>query len=87
MVNFCIDNAWLHNSRGIKMNIKKGDPVRVRLASGEIVEVVYDSRFGCKPSKMHYVTIGEQYMIAGSSRPSGTSFCRCIGPTATMDPL
>lgn len=67
------------------MNIKQGDPVRVRLSSGEVVDAVY-----IKPTpqleKCHIVeTEGLPYLaLGGKYARSGfllSHECRFVGPT------
>lgn len=66
------------------MKIKQGDPVRVRLSTGEVVDAVYD-----RPSfleKCHHARIGEAFYIAlgGEYERRGilnAHECRFVGPT------
>lgn len=66
------------------MKIKKGDPVQVRLANGEVVDAVY-----CGPSKLekcHRVTIGGiPYLVLGGDHERrgvcSHHVCRFVGPT------
>lgn len=66
------------------MKIKHGDPVRVRLATGEVVDAAYD-----RPSsleKCHHVKSGEALYLAlgGEHERRGVSLyyeCRFVGPT------
>lgn len=71
------------------MSVKKGDPVRVRLSTGEVVEAVY-----CRPTflmeKCHHVYIrGELYVaLGGGHERRGVSLrheCRFVGPTPKMN--
>lgn len=66
------------------MSVKKGDPVRVRLATGEVVDAVYDKPAALE--KCHFVNIGEDFYIAlgGKRERRGVRFnyqCRFVGPT------
>ena len=66
------------------MKVRQGDPVRVRLVTGEVVDAVYD-----RPSfleKCHHVRIGEAFYIAlgGGYERRGVLIkhkCRFVGPT------
>lgn len=70
------------------MSVKKGDPVRVRLATGEVVDAVYD-----RPSsleKCHHVKSGEALYLAlgGEHERRGVSLkyeCRFVGPTSIIN--
>lgn len=53
--------------------LSKGDPVKVRLHTGEVVEAVYD-RNGV--SKMHWVCIyGEPHLACGSKPEAADECC------------
>ena len=67
------------------MKIKKGDPVRVRLVTGEVVDAVYN-RPSTMLRKCHRVDIGRtSYLAVGGiwRRPSYilTNECHFVGPT------
>ena len=67
------------------MSVKKGDPVRVRLANGEVVDAVYDKPLRTL-EKCHHVNIGGAFYIAlgGKRERRGVRFnhqCRLVGPT------
>lgn len=66
------------------MSVKKGDPVRVRLFSGEVVDAVY--REPCVLKKCHHVNIGEAFYIALGGKHERRGIlnaheCRFVGPT------
>lgn len=62
------------------MMLKKGDPCYVRLASGEVVEAVYDAPDLIK--KSHWVVLRNGYALAKPNPTSDTSFgipdCRFV---------
>ena len=67
------------------MKIKKGDPVRVRLVTGEVVDAVYN-RPSSLLEKCHHVKIGEALYIALGGKYARSTFlfpqdCRFVGPT------
>lgn len=70
------------------MSVKKGDPVRVRLSNGEVVDAVYD-----EPSvleKCHYVGIcGNSYLALGGKYARSKFLlpqeCRFVGPTPIIN--
>jgi|GEM_PF-7075947 len=70
------------------MSVKKGDPVRVRLANGEVVDAVYK-----EPSvlaKCHHVDIcGNSYLALGGNYARCKYLlpheCRFVGPTPTIN--
>ena len=67
------------------MKVRQGDPVRVRLANGEVVDAVYD-RPSSLLDKCHYVNIGRIPYLAlgGHHERRGVRFnhqCRFVGPT------
>jgi len=69
------------------MSVKKGDPVRVRLSTGEVVDAVY---YGpSKLEKCHRVTIGgiPYLALGGDHERRGVLLkheCRFVGPTPTI---
>lgn len=70
------------------MSVKKGDPVRVMLATGEVVDAVY--REPSALEKCHYVNIGEDFYIAlgGQHERRGVFLkheCRFVGPTPIIN--
>jgi len=63
--------------------LSKGDPCRVRLQSGEVVDAVYDepmSSYICK--KHHHVEINNLPMVAGKY-----GRCRFVGPACVLAPV
>ena len=67
------------------MKIKQGDPVRVRLSTGEVVEAVYD-RPAFLMKKCHYVDIcGNAYFALGGNYARCKYLlpheCRFVAPT------
>ncbi len=65
------------------MTISHGDPVRVRLAWGEVVEVRYDKKAPFK--KHHWVTdLKNQnlFLLVGEHGE-----CRFVGPSASLRPM
>ena len=71
------------------MKIKKGDPVRVRLVTGEVVDAVYDKPLRTL-EKCHHVNIGGAFYIAlgGKRERRGVRFnhqCRFVGPTPIIN--
>lgn len=70
------------------MKIKQGDPVRVRLSTGEVVDAVYD-----RPSRLekcHEVKNGKFFLIAlgGKHERRGIQMgheCRFVGPTPIIN--
>lgn len=70
------------------MKIKQGDPVRVRLSNGEVVDAVYN-RPSSVLKKCHHVDIGRTpYLALGGiwarSPYTLTNECRFVGPTPTV---
>lgn len=66
------------------MSVKKGDPVRVRLATGEVVDAVY--REPSVLEKCHHVGIcGNSYLALGGKYARCKFLlpheCRFVGPT------
>jgi len=70
------------------MSVKKGDPVRVRLSTGEVVDAVYE-----EPSvleKCHDVYIRGEFYVAlgGTHERRGILLgheCRFVGPAPTIN--
>jgi hypothetical protein len=65
--------------------IKKGDPVKVRLSSGEVVDAVYvfDEGAYTDGCKSHWVDIrGELYLA--NKYTNAHYKCRFVGPPAAM---
>jgi hypothetical protein len=74
-------------------NLKKGDPCRVRLHDGRVVEAVYDGEsLTIKDSKRHWVifdnkpcwTVGESHLLSGGTI---VDRCRFVGPSCDLMPL
>lgn len=68
--------------------IKRGDPVRVRKANGEVVDAVYDEPERTL-EKCHHVKIGEDFYLAlgGKVARKGVRLeheCRFVGPSPTV---
>lgn len=66
------------------MSVKKGDPVRVRLSTGEVVDAVY--REPSVLEKCHHVDVGRTPYLAlgGEHERRGVRLkyeCRFVGPT------
>jgi hypothetical protein len=60
--------------------IKQGDPCRVRIHTGKIIDAVYDERT-FSDEKRHWVYTKQcGFMIAGSVAPRAMIYCRFIGP-------
>lgn len=69
------------------MSVKKGDPVRVRLVTGEVVDAVY--REPSVLEKCHHVDVGRAFYIAlgGNHERRGiinAHECRFVGPTPVV---
>ena len=71
------------------MSVKKGDPVRVRLATGEVVDAVYDKPLRTL-EKCHHVDIGgiPYLALGGKHERRGVLLkheCRFVGPTPIIN--
>lgn len=71
------------------MSVKKGDPVRVRLFSGEVVDAVYIGPFPLlgkchivKTWEAEYIALGGKYVRKGVRLEHG---CRFVGPTPIIN--
>lgn len=66
--------------------LNKGDPVKVRLHTGEVVEAVYEraNRHGIKH---HYLRYKGDQLIAVSRKLLHPWECRFVGPSCDLVPV
>jgi hypothetical protein len=68
--------------------LKQGDPCRVRLHTGEVVDAIYDEPYGVFP-KDHFVEIKGHLFVATSTPHIGDDYCPCdrvrfVGPSCDL---
>lgn len=66
--------------------LKKGDPCRVRLHTGEVVEAVYD-RANSEGFKHHYLRYKDDQLIAVSRKLINRWECRFVGNPCALVPI
>ncbi len=67
--------------------LKRGEPVKVRLHTGEVVEAVYGENYF---KKYHWLEINGVTVVAGSEKPRPeTAYCyagvRFVGPSCDLE--
>ena len=65
--------------------IKKGDPCRVRLHTGEVVEAVYDEPL-VTGDKKHFVKCKDDFLIA-VKKTKKSRHCRFVGNPCKLTPI
>ena len=66
--------------------LSKGDPCRVRLCSGKVVEAVYDYK-NALGYKYHYLRYQGDMLIAVNRKLLHKWECRFVGPSCVLAPV